>query len=108
MALEYELTCAVCLQLFEEPITLPCGHSFCLNCLENYWDSREEPTSCFCPNCREVFLQKPKLKKSNGIKINVVQVKCKTKYCRYSPVLESSEGSQPSKKQRRSPQGEPA
>uniref|UniRef100_A0A8C4WXF7 Uncharacterized protein n=1 Tax=Eptatretus burgeri TaxID=7764 RepID=A0A8C4WXF7_EPTBU len=59
----YELTCAVCLQLFEEPITLPCGHSFCLNCLENYWD-REEPTVCFCPNCREVFPQKPKLKKS--------------------------------------------
>jgi len=70
-----ELTCAVCLQLFEEPITLPCGHSFCLNCLENYWDSREEPASCFCPNCREVFLQKPKLKKSVILASLVEQMK---------------------------------
>ena len=70
-----ELTCAVCLQLFEEPITLPCGHSFCLNCLENYWDSREEPASCFCPNCREVFLQKPKLKKNVILASLVEQMK---------------------------------
>uniref|UniRef100_UPI0035901A80 E3 ubiquitin-protein ligase TRIM47-like n=1 Tax=Myxine glutinosa TaxID=7769 RepID=UPI0035901A80 len=56
-----ELTCAICLQLFEEPVSLHCGHSFCSSCLENYWESREESTACLCPNCREVFPQKPKL-----------------------------------------------
>uniref|UniRef100_A0A8C4NH45 Uncharacterized protein n=1 Tax=Eptatretus burgeri TaxID=7764 RepID=A0A8C4NH45_EPTBU len=59
-----DLTCAICLLLFEEPITLPCGHSFCSSCLNNYWKIREESTACLCPNCREVFPQKPKLKKS--------------------------------------------
>uniref|UniRef100_UPI00358EB947 E3 ubiquitin/ISG15 ligase TRIM25-like n=1 Tax=Myxine glutinosa TaxID=7769 RepID=UPI00358EB947 len=59
-----ELTCAICLQLFEEPVALPCGHSFCSSCLENYWESREESTACLCPNCREVFPQKTKLHKN--------------------------------------------
>uniref|UniRef100_UPI00358FA2EA E3 ubiquitin/ISG15 ligase TRIM25-like isoform X1 n=1 Tax=Myxine glutinosa TaxID=7769 RepID=UPI00358FA2EA len=59
-----ELTCAICLQLFEEPVSLHCGHSFCSSCLENYWESREESTACLCPNCREVFPQKPKLHKN--------------------------------------------
>uniref|UniRef100_UPI00358E2B3F E3 ubiquitin/ISG15 ligase TRIM25-like isoform X2 n=1 Tax=Myxine glutinosa TaxID=7769 RepID=UPI00358E2B3F len=59
-----ELTCAICLHLFEEPVSLPCGHSFCSSCLENYWESREESTACLCPNCREVFPQKPKLQKN--------------------------------------------
>uniref|UniRef100_A0A8C4NIY4 Uncharacterized protein n=1 Tax=Eptatretus burgeri TaxID=7764 RepID=A0A8C4NIY4_EPTBU len=59
-----ELTCTVCLELFEEPVALSCGHSFCHVCIEKYWKSREEATSCICPNCREVFPQKPKLKKN--------------------------------------------
>uniref|UniRef100_UPI00358E138A E3 ubiquitin-protein ligase Midline-1-like n=1 Tax=Myxine glutinosa TaxID=7769 RepID=UPI00358E138A len=59
-----ELTCAVCLQLFEEPITLTCGHSFCCSCFENYWESKEEDADCVCPNCHEVLPQKPNLKKN--------------------------------------------
>uniref|UniRef100_A0A8C4Q1G1 Uncharacterized protein n=1 Tax=Eptatretus burgeri TaxID=7764 RepID=A0A8C4Q1G1_EPTBU len=58
-----ELICPVCFELYEEPIALPCGHSFCRMCIETSWESREEDTGCVCPNCREVFPQKPKLKK---------------------------------------------
>ena len=70
-----DLTCAICLQLFEEPIALYCGHSFCLNCLEKYWESREESTACRCPSCREVFPQKPKLKKNVILASLVEQMK---------------------------------
>uniref|UniRef100_UPI00358EF2EF E3 ubiquitin/ISG15 ligase TRIM25-like n=2 Tax=Myxine glutinosa TaxID=7769 RepID=UPI00358EF2EF len=70
-----ELTCAVCLQLFEEPITLTCGHSFCCSCFENYWESKEEDADCVCPNCHEVLPQKPKLKKSVILSALVEQMK---------------------------------
>uniref|UniRef100_UPI00358E4882 E3 ubiquitin/ISG15 ligase TRIM25-like n=1 Tax=Myxine glutinosa TaxID=7769 RepID=UPI00358E4882 len=70
------LTCSVCLQIYKEPVTLPCGHSFCRLCIEKHWESREE--DCVCPNCREVFPQKPKLKKTVAfayIVENIVNVK---------------------------------
>uniref|UniRef100_UPI00358EC3D0 E3 ubiquitin-protein ligase TRIM62-like n=1 Tax=Myxine glutinosa TaxID=7769 RepID=UPI00358EC3D0 len=59
-----ELQCAVCLELYKEPITLPCGHSFCKVCIEQHWESREEATVCDCPNCRKVFPIKPECQKN--------------------------------------------
>uniref|UniRef100_UPI00358F08AA E3 ubiquitin/ISG15 ligase TRIM25-like n=1 Tax=Myxine glutinosa TaxID=7769 RepID=UPI00358F08AA len=67
-----ELTCPVCFDLYKEPVGLPCGHSFCRVCIEKSWENREEDTGCVCPNCREVFPQKPKLKK-NVIIANLVE-----------------------------------
>uniref|UniRef100_UPI00358E38BB E3 ubiquitin-protein ligase TRIM65-like isoform X2 n=1 Tax=Myxine glutinosa TaxID=7769 RepID=UPI00358E38BB len=70
------LTCSVCLQIYKDPVTLPCGHSFCRLCIEKCWESREE--DCVCPNCREVFPQKPKLKKNVTVAYlveNIVKVK---------------------------------
>ena len=69
-----DLTCSVCLELFKEPVTLTCGHSFCCACMENYWKSGEA-TAFACPNCREVFPQKPKLKKSVILASLVDQIK---------------------------------
>lgn len=46
-----ELTCPVCLELFQEPHLLPCGHNFCLQCvkrLKNKWSG-----SLKCPECRK-------------------------------------------------------
>lgn len=28
------LSCSVCLQKFNEPTNLSCGHTFCLNCIK--------------------------------------------------------------------------
>uniref|UniRef100_UPI00358E3D6E E3 ubiquitin-protein ligase TRIM7-like isoform X4 n=1 Tax=Myxine glutinosa TaxID=7769 RepID=UPI00358E3D6E len=70
------LICSVCLQIYKEPVALPCGHSFCRVCIEKCWESREE--DCVCPNCREVFPQKPKLKKNVAFAYvveNIVNVK---------------------------------
>uniref|UniRef100_UPI00358F8253 E3 ubiquitin-protein ligase TRIM8-like isoform X4 n=1 Tax=Myxine glutinosa TaxID=7769 RepID=UPI00358F8253 len=60
------------LELYKEPTALPCGHSFCRVCIEKSWENREEDTGYVCPNCREVFPQKPKLKK-NVIVANLVE-----------------------------------
>uniref|UniRef100_UPI00358F8A6F E3 ubiquitin/ISG15 ligase TRIM25-like n=1 Tax=Myxine glutinosa TaxID=7769 RepID=UPI00358F8A6F len=67
-----ELTCPVCFDLYKEPTALPCGHSFCRVCIETFWENRKEDTGCVCPNCREVFPQKPKLEK-NVIVANLVE-----------------------------------
>ncbi|XP_063605280.1 RING finger protein nhl-1-like isoform X4 [Penaeus indicus] len=47
---EDELTCAICLDLLHRPRSLPCGHSFCLVCLQNYVNSCRMMFTC--PSCR--------------------------------------------------------
>ncbi|KAJ0032841.1 hypothetical protein NQD34_002922 [Periophthalmus magnuspinnatus] len=43
------LTCPVCLDTFKEPVSLTCHHSFCSNCLQEYWDKNSTRN---CPVCR--------------------------------------------------------
>ncbi|EJK45046.1 hypothetical protein THAOC_36365 [Thalassiosira oceanica] len=49
-----ETTCGICLEEPKDPLNLPCGHSFCDSCL-NEWRSRygvEEEMRRKCPICR--------------------------------------------------------
>ncbi|GAA6004073.1 hypothetical protein JCM10207_002412 [Rhodosporidiobolus poonsookiae] len=45
--LHTECECQVCVQLLHEPVTTPCGHSFCRNCLARAYDHSDK-----CPLCR--------------------------------------------------------
>ncbi|XP_042202582.1 zinc-binding protein A33 isoform X2 [Callorhinchus milii] len=38
-ALRKELQCSVCLDLFQDPVILSCGHNFCQSCILHVWDS---------------------------------------------------------------------
>ncbi|XP_004432990.1 PREDICTED: tripartite motif-containing protein 65 [Ceratotherium simum simum] len=49
--LEDKLTCAICLGLYQDPVTLPCGHNFCGACIRDWWGRRDKA----CPECREPF-----------------------------------------------------
>uniref|UniRef100_A0A8C7Z2K5 Midline 2 n=1 Tax=Oryzias sinensis TaxID=183150 RepID=A0A8C7Z2K5_9TELE len=60
--LESELTCPICLELFEDPLLLPCAHSLCFNCAHRILVSHCSTTkplesiSAFqCPTCRYVI-----------------------------------------------------
>uniref|UniRef100_A0A8C6VEG5 Tripartite motif containing 25 n=1 Tax=Naja naja TaxID=35670 RepID=A0A8C6VEG5_NAJNA len=68
--LNAELTCSICLCLFQTPVTTPCGHNFCLPCLEMTWMEFEEKFSC--PQCRASFETRPELKK-NTVLCRVVE-----------------------------------
>ncbi|XP_063733382.1 zinc-binding protein A33-like [Eleginops maclovinus] len=57
---EDNLRCSVCLNIFKKPVTIPCGHNFCLNCIDNYWDTID--TTFQCPLCMEKFLNRPMLR----------------------------------------------
>ncbi|XP_076878760.1 LON peptidase N-terminal domain and RING finger protein 3-like [Brachyhypopomus gauderio] len=43
-----DLECSLCMRLFYEPVTTPCGHTFCLKCLERCLDHNPS-----CPLCKE-------------------------------------------------------
>ncbi|XP_039609026.1 tripartite motif-containing protein 16-like [Polypterus senegalus] len=56
-----EFTCALCLDTLNDPVSIPCGHSFCLKCLTNYWDQSQK---CSCPQCRHTFTTRPELNRN--------------------------------------------
>ncbi|XP_062904021.1 zinc-binding protein A33-like isoform X2 [Mobula hypostoma] len=46
-----EAVCSICLNFFTEPISLECGHNFCLACIRQCWERKNNS----CPECRAVF-----------------------------------------------------
>ncbi|XP_043942027.1 zinc-binding protein A33-like [Protopterus annectens] len=50
--LDEDLVCPVCLDLFNNPVMLECGHNFCNSCISTVWASEK---GCCCPECREEF-----------------------------------------------------
>ncbi|XP_005394124.1 PREDICTED: E3 ubiquitin/ISG15 ligase TRIM25 [Chinchilla lanigera] len=57
-----ELSCCICLELFKEPVTTPCGHNFCMSCLDETWAVQGAPYQC--PQCRTVYTTRPLLRKN--------------------------------------------
>uniref|UniRef100_A0A672JWA9 Zinc-binding protein A33-like n=1 Tax=Sinocyclocheilus grahami TaxID=75366 RepID=A0A672JWA9_SINGR len=56
MSLREDLTCAICFELFKDPVMLGCMHHFCRRCIVSYWKTVRGPVSC--PQCRQVFPNK--------------------------------------------------
>lgn len=51
-ALVLELTCPICLHLFSNPASLPCGHTYCFACLETMGEGLDQHR---CPECQAEF-----------------------------------------------------
>uniref|UniRef100_A0A8C4GWY0 Uncharacterized protein n=1 Tax=Dicentrarchus labrax TaxID=13489 RepID=A0A8C4GWY0_DICLA len=56
---EDQFLCSICLDLFTDPVTIPCGHNFCKTCITEHWNINVQ---CQCPNCKEIFNTRPELK----------------------------------------------
>ncbi|XP_041341848.1 E3 ubiquitin-protein ligase TRIM41-like [Pyrgilauda ruficollis] len=50
-SLRASASCPLCLGLFQEPVSIHCGHNFCRPCIERCWRSSRD--SFPCPRCRE-------------------------------------------------------
>ncbi|XP_041790461.1 E3 ubiquitin-protein ligase TRIM21-like isoform X2 [Chelmon rostratus] len=55
---EDQFLCSICLDVFTDPVSTPCGHNFCKTCITEHWNIND---SCQCPMCKEVFTSKPEL-----------------------------------------------
>ncbi|XP_060771746.1 E3 ubiquitin-protein ligase TRIM39-like [Neoarius graeffei] len=56
---EDQLQCSICLDVFTDPVSTPCGHNFCMICLKEFWD---RSSHCQCPMCKEEFPKRPDLR----------------------------------------------
>ncbi|XP_061584208.1 tripartite motif-containing protein 16-like [Cololabis saira] len=67
-------SCSICLEVLKDPVTIPCGHSYCMNCIKTYWDEGEKKLPS-CPQCRETFTQRPVLVKNTMFAALLEQMK---------------------------------
>ncbi|XP_026082833.1 eukaryotic translation initiation factor 4 gamma 1-like isoform X3 [Carassius auratus] len=73
--LSEEIQCSICLEVFTDPVTTPCGHNFCKICLNKCWDNSQ---TCSCPYCNETFKQRPDLKINTTLREIVGHYKTKS------------------------------
>uniref|UniRef100_A0A8C5PYQ4 Uncharacterized protein n=1 Tax=Leptobrachium leishanense TaxID=445787 RepID=A0A8C5PYQ4_9ANUR len=63
-----ELTCSICLNIYTDPVTLPCGHSFCRTCIGDVLDTQEGSGAYKCPECRAESQERPALVKNRKLR----------------------------------------
>nr|CBN81604.1 Uncharacterized protein [Dicentrarchus labrax] len=56
---EEQFLCPICLDVFNRPVSTPCGHNFCMSCITTYWTNAPV---CQCPVCKAAFERRPDLK----------------------------------------------
>ncbi|XP_063068383.1 tripartite motif-containing protein 16-like protein isoform X2 [Engraulis encrasicolus] len=66
-------SCPVCLDLLKNPVTIPCGHSFCMECIADCWDGEDLKGVYSCPQCRQTFTPRPVLCR-NTMMVDMVEM----------------------------------
>ncbi|XDV17652.1 hypothetical protein PO909_023483 [Leuciscus waleckii] len=81
MLAEEQVHCSICLDVFTNPVSIPCGHNFCMACIGSYWKSS---ALFMCPMCKKTFFKQP------DISINTVlrEIADKFKAMKSNPVAD--------------------
>lgn len=73
---EENLQCSICLEVFTRPVTIPCGHNFCHDCIANHWETCD--TLLKCPLCKENYPVKPMLRVNSVLAEMATDVKARS------------------------------
>uniref|UniRef100_A0A8C5NBK2 E3 ubiquitin/ISG15 ligase TRIM25-like n=1 Tax=Gouania willdenowi TaxID=441366 RepID=A0A8C5NBK2_GOUWI len=58
------ISCSICFDILKEPVFIPCGHSYCMRCISDFWDGEDDKNIYSCLQCNETFTVRPVLVKS--------------------------------------------
>ncbi|XP_029974761.1 E3 ubiquitin-protein ligase TRIM39-like [Salarias fasciatus] len=72
---EDQFLCSICLDVFTDPVSTSCGHTFCQSCITLHWNTSNVFS---CPVCKQVFKEKPELHVNRFIKEIVSQFRRET------------------------------
>uniref|UniRef100_A0A3P9Q573 RING-type domain-containing protein n=1 Tax=Poecilia reticulata TaxID=8081 RepID=A0A3P9Q573_POERE len=65
--------CSLCTNLLRNPVTVPCGHIFCMICINKRLDNEARSGIYSCPQCKEFFISRPTLVKNSVIALSCLQ-----------------------------------
>ncbi|KAL6111056.1 trim39 [Pungitius sinensis] len=72
---EDQFLCSICLDVFTDPVSTSCGHNFCMNCINEHWNTSDQN---LCPMCNKDFTTRPDLRVNTFITEMVVQFRQST------------------------------
>ncbi|XP_010741748.2 tripartite motif-containing protein 16 [Larimichthys crocea] len=68
-------SCPICLNLLTDPVTIRCGHSYCMNCIKSFWDEEDENKIHSCPRCGQTFTPRPVLLKNTMLAVALEEMR---------------------------------
>ncbi|OCU02822.1 E3 ubiquitin/ISG15 ligase TRIM25 [Xenopus laevis] len=65
--LKDELSCSICLSIYTDPVSLPCGHNFCRGCIGMVLGTQKISGNYSCPECMKNFQKRPALHRNRTL-----------------------------------------